>query len=78
MIFSVLLLSAGVVSTPVFISEVKAAREVGHLRVDVRADGGIDPEDGADEHRRWTLVHLSRRDTCEGGQPGLGFGGRVR
>lgn len=45
MISSLILLSAaGVFATPVFISEVKASREAGHLRVEVRADGGIDPE----------------------------------
>lgn len=46
MISSLILLSASVVATPVFISDVKASRETGHLRVEVRADGGIDP-DGA-------------------------------
>jgi flagellar protein FliO/FliZ len=44
MFSSLILLSASVVATPVFISEVHATREAGHLRVDVRADGGIDPE----------------------------------
>ncbi|HEY4184714.1 MAG TPA: flagellar biosynthetic protein FliO [Polyangia bacterium] len=44
MIPSLLLLSASVVASPVFISEVRATREPGHLRVEVRADGGIDPE----------------------------------
>ncbi len=44
MISSLVLLSASVLSTPVFISDVKASREAGHLRVDVRGDGGIDPE----------------------------------
>lgn len=44
MFSSLILLSASVVATPVFISEVHATRESGHLRVDVRADGGIDPE----------------------------------
>jgi|GEM_PF-3282105 len=41
---SLLLLSAGVLSTPVFISDVTASREAGHLRVEVHGDGGIDPE----------------------------------
>jgi len=44
MIPSLLLLSASVVASPVILSEVKATREAGHLRVEVRADGGIDPE----------------------------------
>ena len=44
MISSLVLLSASVLSTPVFISDVKASREAGHLRVDVRGDGGIDPD----------------------------------
>lgn len=44
MISSLILLSASVVATPVFISEVKATREAGHLRVEVLGDGGIDPE----------------------------------
>src|SRR3569623_1917134 len=44
MIPSLLLLSACVVASPVLLSEVKATREAGHLRVEVRADGGIDPE----------------------------------
>jgi flagellar protein FliO/FliZ len=44
MLPTLLLLSATVVSTPVIISEVKATRESGHLRVEVRGDGGIDPE----------------------------------
>ena len=41
MISSLVLLSASVLSTPVFISDVKASREAGHLRVDVRGDGGL-------------------------------------
>src|SRR5689334_1500634 len=40
----VFLATAGVVATPVFISDVKASREAGHLRVEVHGDGGIDPE----------------------------------
>jgi len=44
MIPSLLLLSASVVASPVIVSEVKATREAGHLRVEVRGDGGIDPE----------------------------------
>src|SRR4051812_27370579 len=44
MISNVLLLSASLYDTPVFISEVRATREAGHLRVEVSADGGIDPE----------------------------------
>ena len=45
MIFSSLvLLSATLFATPVYISEVKASREAGHLRVDVLGDGGIDPD----------------------------------
>lgn len=44
MIPSLLLLSATVVASPVILSEVKATREAGHLRVEVRGDGGIDPE----------------------------------
>jgi len=44
MIPSLLLLSASVVASPVIVSEVRATREAGHLRVEVRADGGIDPE----------------------------------
>jgi flagellar biogenesis protein FliO len=45
MIFSSLvLLSASLFATPVYISEVKASREAGHLRVDVLGDGGIDPD----------------------------------
>jgi flagellar protein FliO/FliZ len=44
MIPSLFLLSAGVFATPVFISDVKAVREAGHLRVEVSGDGGIDPE----------------------------------
>jgi flagellar protein FliO/FliZ len=44
MIPNVLLLSASLYATPVFISEVRATREAGHLRVEVSADGGIDPE----------------------------------
>src|ERR1700709_1223403 len=44
MLPSLLLLSTTVMSMPVFISEVKATREAGHLRVEVHGDGGIDPE----------------------------------
>ena len=44
MIPSLLLLSTTLVASPVIISEVKATREEGRLRVDVRGDGGIDPE----------------------------------
>ena len=44
MLPSLLLLSTSVLSMPVIISEVKATRESGHLRVEVRGDGGIDPE----------------------------------
>ena len=44
MIPSLLLLSASVVASPVIVSEVRATREASHLRVEVRADGGIDPE----------------------------------
>lgn len=44
MIPNVLLLSASLYATPVVISEVRATREAGHLRVEVSADGGIDPE----------------------------------
>ena len=44
MVPSLLLLSASLVASPVIVSEVKATREAGHLRVEVRADGGIDPE----------------------------------
>jgi len=44
MIPSLLLLSASLVATPVIVSEVKATREAGHLRIEVRGDGGIDPE----------------------------------
>jgi flagellar biogenesis protein FliO len=44
MLPSLLLLSTTVLATPVYLTEVKATREVGHLRVEVMADGGIDPE----------------------------------
>lgn len=44
MVSSLLLLSTSLMSMPVIISEVKATRESGHLRVEVRGDGGIDPE----------------------------------
>ncbi|MES1206788.1 MAG: hypothetical protein ABUS79_12700, partial [Pseudomonadota bacterium] len=44
MISTLLVLSASLVTSPVIISEVKATREAGHLRVDVTGDGGIDPE----------------------------------
>jgi flagellar protein FliO/FliZ len=44
MIPGLFLLSVSVFATPVFISEVKAVREAGHLRVEVVGDGGIDPE----------------------------------
>ena len=44
MLASFLVLSAALVTAPVFISDVKALRESGHLRVEVRGDGGIDPE----------------------------------
>ncbi len=44
MLPSLLLLSTTVLATPVYLTEVKATREAGHLRVEVMADGGIDPE----------------------------------
>ena len=44
MISSLILLSASLFATPVFISDVKASREAGHLRAEVSGDGGIDPE----------------------------------
>src|SRR5688500_4820370 len=46
MISSALFLSAGLMTSPVFIQDVQASREAGHLRVEVAADGGIAP-DGA-------------------------------
>jgi flagellar protein FliO/FliZ len=44
MIASVLILSLGTFASPVIISEVRATREAGHLRVEVDGDGGIDPD----------------------------------
>jgi len=44
MLPSLLLLSTSLLSMPVIISEVKATRESDHLRIEVRGDGGIDPE----------------------------------
>ena len=44
MISSLILLTATLFASPVFISDVKASREAGHLRVEVRGDGGIDPD----------------------------------
>lgn len=44
MVPSLLLMSASVVASPVLLSEVKATREANHLRVEVRAEGGIDPD----------------------------------
>ena len=46
MISTALFLSAGLMTSPVIIQDVQATREAGHLRVEVAADGGIDP-DGA-------------------------------
>lgn len=46
MISTALFLSAGLLTSPVIIQDVQASREAGHLRVEVAADGGIDP-DGA-------------------------------
>jgi flagellar biogenesis protein FliO len=46
MISSLVLLTASVFATPVVIADVKAAREDGHLRVEVSGDSSIDP-DGA-------------------------------
>jgi len=44
MIPSLLLSTLSTFATPVFISEVRATREAGHLRVEVRGESGIDPE----------------------------------
>jgi len=44
MIPSLLLSTLSIFATPVFISEVRATREPGHLRVEVRGEAGIDPE----------------------------------
>ena len=44
MIPTLLLSSLSVFATPVIISEVRATREAGHLRIEVSGDGGIDPE----------------------------------
>jgi len=44
MIPSLLLPTLSLFATPVFISEVHATREPGHLRVEVRGEAGIDPE----------------------------------
>src|SRR5438128_149373 len=44
MIPSLLLPTLSLFATPVFISEVHATREPGHLRVEVLGEAGIDPE----------------------------------